>query len=153
MLVQDRALQHGRPFQNLTERRKTLKNSPETRLFFELIPVPTKGFKAVFGHSEQLSKLGILSSPRPTKAPGGAIANRPGRACRNSCRPQRNPGRLSGRPGNFSMVFRAVFGNFSGRFSRKFQRILAGKSLESRSGKSRQSRGGESRSGLRVAGS
>ena len=125
------------PSRCLTERRQTLRNSPKTRLFLGLIPIPAKGFKAVFRHSERLMEPGILPGPRPTKAPGGAIANRPGRTCRKGCRPQRNPGRLSGRPGNFSVVFRAVFGNFSGRFLRKFQRIFAGKSRR----KSPESRG------------
>lgn len=116
-------------------------------MFFGLIPIPTRGFKAVFGHSEWFLRPGILSSPRPTKAPGGAIANRPGRACRSSCRPQRSPGRLSADRGIFRWFFVPFSANFQADFCENFSgfcRKVARKSLAKVARKS-QSRSAQSR--------
>ena len=131
---------HEAPDQGrLVKRRQTLKNSPKTRLFFGLIPIPATSFRAVFGRSEPFIAPCLCGLCTRLNELGGAIASRPGSTCRRGRGPQRNPGRLEGQPGGrFFVVFRAVFGNFSGQFLRKFQRVCAGKSLKSRSAQSRR---------------
>lgn len=140
MSVQGPALRQGRPSRGLIERRQTLKNSPKPRLFFGLIPIPPKGFKAVFGHSGRLMGPRIPPSPRPTKAPGAPLQTVRAGLAGIDAGHKETPAGLAAKPGYFSMVFGAVFGNFSGQFLRKFQRVCAGKSLDSRWQKSPDSR-------------